>query len=112
MSGRKYCGTKPELPQGYTRKGTPYECLRAGIAIGSQLNKEKIRKDLKEQISRQIEERGMWVLRHQIHLNRLNKDEIRSMAVRLTRSNQNIPNYSTMSLERLKQELVNRGFQL
>ena len=29
-----YCGTKPRLPPGYTRRGTAYECLRKGFGAG------------------------------------------------------------------------------
>ena len=31
---RIYCGTANQLPPGYTRFGTPYECLRKGMGAG------------------------------------------------------------------------------
>ena len=34
---RKYCGLKEPLPQGYTRYGDRYECLRSGVGIGKNL---------------------------------------------------------------------------
>jgi hypothetical protein len=29
-----YCGTKPNIPRGYSRRGTNYECLRKGFGAG------------------------------------------------------------------------------
>jgi hypothetical protein len=34
---RKYCGLKEPLPQGYTRYGDRYQCLRSGVGIGKNL---------------------------------------------------------------------------
>ncbi len=31
---RTYCGNADPIPQGYIRRGTPYECLRKGIKTG------------------------------------------------------------------------------
>ena len=31
---RSYCGSKPRLPLGYSRRGTAYECLRKGFGAG------------------------------------------------------------------------------
>lgn len=31
---RKYCGNSDSVPQGYARRGSPYECLRKGVKTG------------------------------------------------------------------------------
>ena len=31
---RLYCGTNENIPEGYLRFGTPYECLKSGIGVG------------------------------------------------------------------------------
>jgi hypothetical protein len=38
---RKYCGKKEELPIGYDRPGTRYECLRKGIGVGLNMDRER-----------------------------------------------------------------------
>ena len=107
MLQRKYCGTKTNLPDGYTRKGTAYSCLRAGIRIGSVQTKDK----LKEMLRKRLEEKGLLGLKHYLHVNKMNKDELRSVAVRLTGSNDAIPQYWRMSIEQLRQALLDRGFR-
>ncbi len=37
-----YCGTKDPIPEGYTEKGTRYQCLRKGIGVGLHLPAERI----------------------------------------------------------------------
>jgi heme/copper-type cytochrome/quinol oxidase subunit 2 len=34
---KKYCGLKEPLPQGYTRYGDRYECMRTGVGVGRNL---------------------------------------------------------------------------
>lgn len=104
---RKYCGTKTNLPDGYTRKGTSYECLRAGIRIGSVNTKAK----LKEALKKRLEEKGLLGLKQYLHLDKMNKDELRSVAVRLTGTEQNIPQYWRLSQQQIKQALLDRGFR-
>jgi hypothetical protein len=31
---RLYCGKENQVPEGYIRRGEPYECLRIGIGVG------------------------------------------------------------------------------
>lgn len=31
---RKYCGNKEVVPEGYERRGTPYECMQKGYKTG------------------------------------------------------------------------------
>ena len=31
---RTFCGTADPVPEGYTRRGTPYECMRKGVKLG------------------------------------------------------------------------------
>lgn len=107
MIGRKYCGTKTNLPQGYTRKGSAYECLRAGIRIGEMNSKEKLKQLLQER----IEKKGLLGIKDYVRVGKLNKDELRSIAVRLTGSNEAIPRYWAMNITQLRDELIQRGFQ-
>jgi hypothetical protein len=37
-----YCGTADPIPEGYTDKGTRYQCLRKGIGVGLHLPAERI----------------------------------------------------------------------
>lgn len=37
MPPRKYCGKRAVLPDGYTRRGTQYECLQTGFGVASAL---------------------------------------------------------------------------
>jgi hypothetical protein len=99
IQGKKYCGSKPSLPAGYTRKGTPLECLRSGIAIANAQFKEMLGKQ------------GLMGLKKYIHLSKLNKDEVRSIAVRLSGSNDAIPQYWKLSKEELRRALLQRGFK-
>jgi len=32
-----YCGTRPDVPPDYQRRGTPYECLRTGVGVGKAI---------------------------------------------------------------------------
>lgn len=106
MIQRKYCGTKTNLPDGYTRKGSPYECFRAGIKIGKTTTKDKLKTQLRERLDQQ----GLLGLKKFVRLSKMNKDEVRSIAVRLTGTDQAIPQYWRMSVAQLKQELLDRGF--
>jgi len=124
-SGLKiYCGTKPLPPM--TRRGSPFQCFRRGIAIGRYITEktipERVRQRTRQieattsavtrrQLARQIQEEGIAVLKREIQIGNLNKDLIRSIAIRLTGTNQAIPRYSSMSREQLVDELVQRGFQ-
>lgn len=37
LNDKSYCGNKCQIPQGYTRMGTRYECLRKGVSIGKNM---------------------------------------------------------------------------
>lgn len=41
--GKKYCGTDLLLPDGYSRYGTRYECLKKGIGVGLLIAEEKLK---------------------------------------------------------------------
>lgn len=43
---RKYCGKRAQLPQGYTRRGTRYECLQTGFGVASALCRQQPRQVL------------------------------------------------------------------
>jgi hypothetical protein len=109
-----------------TRRGSPFQCFRRGIAIGRYITEktipERVRQRTRQieattsavtrrQLARQIQEEGIAVLKREIQIGNLNKDLIRSIAIRLTGTNQAIPRYSSMSREQLVDELVQRGFQ-
>ncbi len=63
------------------------------------------------EIAKAIETKGLTTLKRQLHLNRLTKDEIRSLATRYTGTANAITRYSTLTQDQLKQELRNRGWQ-
>lgn len=122
---RLYCGNKQVLPPNRQR-GTPYQCFRRGFAVGRYITERQFPQRLEQrtrqieaattamtrrQLVQQIQQEGIAVLRRELRLSGLNKDLIRSIAVRLTGTNQAIPRYSSMSREELINELVQRGFQ-
>jgi hypothetical protein len=65
----------------------------------------------RRQLAQQVEQGGIAVLKRELRIGGLNKDLIRSIALRLTGTNQAITGYSSMSRERLVDELVQRGFR-
>lgn len=38
---RKYCGDKEDIPDGYDERGSRYECLRKGIGVGLNMDRER-----------------------------------------------------------------------
>jgi hypothetical protein len=40
---RKYCGKRAQLPPGYTRRGTRYECLQTGFGVATALCRQQPR---------------------------------------------------------------------
>lgn len=38
---RKYCGKQNQLPPGYTRNGTRYECLQTGFGVATALCRQR-----------------------------------------------------------------------
>jgi hypothetical protein len=67
----------------------------------------------RRQVAQQIEKEGIAALKRELRIGGLNKDLIRSIALRLTGTNQAITGYSRrgMSRELLIDELVKRGFR-
>lgn len=59
-----------------------------------------------------IQSRGLAALKTTLPLSVLNKDELRSIAVRLSGTIDAIPRYSQMSQEQLREALIARGFRL
>lgn len=39
--GKLYCGSKPNVPAGYERKGTTGECFRKGVGVGLKLQRKE-----------------------------------------------------------------------
>jgi len=139
---KKYCGPKPNLPEGYDRFGDRYSCLKSGIFIGKKLseahqkqavndavlesqrhqkehvqagfNRGQIVGELKtrKKLATDISKKGLVVLRRDIHLNDLNKDQLRSIATKYTGTNKMIAYYSNMSKQELIDALLDRGFKL
>lgn len=123
---RIYCGNKQVLPP-MTRRGTPLQCLRKGLMIGKMLQEQSVPARLMErqraaeaatagvarrQLIQIIQTRGLAALKQELPIGTLNKDELRSIAVRLSGSEQAIPRYSIMSQQQLRDALLERGFRL
>ncbi len=113
-----FCGKKPTAKK---PAGTPNYCYKKGIAVGYYVgteNEKKKKRGLVKTSSQlqhnmlmdKIHKEGLSSLKKSLKINRLNKDEVRSIAVRLTGTQQGIPGYSSMTLPILRQELINRGF--
>jgi len=120
-----YCGNKTVIPPD-RRRGTPFECLKKGISIGRYVSERSFPRRLEErtkqieavtsaltrrQLAQQIQQEGIAVLKRELRLEGLNKDLVRSIAVRFTNTPQAIPRYSSMTRDQLIAELVQRGFQ-
>jgi len=81
-----------------------------------QKNKQKVVEVLsshltKHQLSQKIELDGLNILKNQIHLEKLPKDLIRSIAMKMTSTPNSIPRYSMMTKDDLIDQLVQRGFK-
>lgn len=66
----------------------------------------------RRQLIQIIQTRGLAALKQELPIGTLNKDELRSIAVRLSGSEQAIPRYSIMSQQQLRDALLERGFRL
>lgn len=123
---RIYCGDKRVLPAGYQQFGTRLICFRKGFAVGKVVQEKTFPERLRartrqieaatagltrQQLAAQIQKEGISVLKNELRLDGLNKDLVRSLAVRLTGTDQAIPRYSTLTREQLIGELVQRGFK-
>lgn len=120
-----YCGLQTPSPSGVPI-GSPNACykqgLRSGFVAGIQKGrkeekqKQKIKETIslnlnKQQIAKEIETKGLTFLKQQLHLNNMTKDLIRSIATKLTNTDQAIPYYSRLTREELVQQLIQRGFR-
>jgi hypothetical protein len=116
-----YCGLRPGIP-----KDSPGNCFLKGKRVGFVAGMEKMKtmaqkksrvmteltkKSTVKNVAAMIQERGLAYLKSHLKLSKLTKDEVRSIATRYTGTNQAIPRYSTMTVQQLRQELINRGFQ-
>ena len=116
-----YCGLKPGIPA-----DSPGRCFlkgrKSGFVAGLQKGKEMASKKAhvltelttqasKKTIAEMIEKRGLTYLKTHLHVDKLNKDEIRSIMIRLTGTPQAVPRYSSMTLAQLRNELVQRGWK-
>ena len=122
---RIYCGNKAVLPPGYGQFGNRLVCFRKGFAVGKIVQEKTFPERLRsrtqqveaavagltrQQLINEIQKKGLNVLKNELRLDQLNKDLVRSLAVRLTGTDQAIPRYSNLSKEQLILELVQRGF--
>jgi hypothetical protein len=123
-----YCGAKNPPPRG-RRPAPPNVCFRKGLKSGfaaasqkaeTEAGKAKTLAKKKEAISavlgrkkvvEDIRTKGLSALKKDLHVDKLLKDEVRSIITRYTGTPQAVPGYSSMSLPQLRQELVNRGWQ-
>ena len=121
-----YCGSSDKIPKG-RRRGSPAECFSigrkvgfvAGIQTGEKQTKERLGRFTEAKsklemsmIKKQIKEKGLVGLKNIIHLQDLNKDELRAIAVRLHSTPQRIDRYWALNKNDLLQQLQNRGFFL
>jgi len=123
---RVYCGMKEPLPPGYGSYGSRFQCFKKGFAVGKTVQERTFAQRMRDrqyqveaattaltrrQLAEQINQRGIGVLKRELRLGSLSKDLVRSIAVRLTGTNDAVPQYWRLSQEQLIQELVQRGFQ-
>jgi hypothetical protein len=123
---RIYCGAQRPPPRN-KRPGTSVECfksgVKAGFVAGLKVQKEKSEQKTKavealttmltermtkEQLASAIQQRGLNVLKQQLHLSKLNKDLIRSIVVS---GGETIPGYSKMTKDQLINALIQRGWK-
>lgn len=57
MRQRTYCGNQPQVPVGYDRVGTPYQCLRKGYGVC--LYSGRLGENRRENVSAA----GIWITR-------------------------------------------------
>lgn len=126
---RLFCGNKTVIPTG-RRIGTPYECLKKGIAVGQYvqarkedvLRRERTRKErrrteaitgvlMRRTIAKEIEEKGVNVLKREIKIGQLPLGLLRAIAQKLTGTENAINRYGSMTLEELKERLLMIGFK-
>jgi hypothetical protein len=128
-----YCGAHRPPPNGRPL-GTPAQCfssgrrggfvagVQKGIVEGTKQEKEKQQKKqkikevitrtlTKQQFVKEIEDKGLSFLKKEIRLSKLNKDLIRSLATALTKTEQAITRYSSLTREELVNRLMERGFK-
>lgn len=104
---RIYCGNRSPLPLNYDSFGSRLYCFRRGFNVGKYVQSTKTKKEIVERIQNE----GIGFLKDDLKLSGLNKDLIRSIALRLTGTPQAVPRYSSLTREQLIDELVIRGFQ-
>lgn len=116
-----YCGAKRPPPKGRAL-ASPNVCYRKGLKVGyvAASKKAETKSKTKQVISaalgrqkviQEINKKALTSLKRELRLSNLNKDEVRSIAVRYTGTVNAINGYSRMSMEELKQELRQRGWQ-
>lgn len=103
---RIYCGNKTPLPSNYDNFGTRLYCFKKGFNVGRYVQSTRTKKEIVERIQNE----GIGFLKDDLKLSGLNKDLIRSIALRLTGTPQAIPRYSSLTREQLIDQLVIRGF--
>lgn len=124
---RIFCGRRSTPLPANSRRGSPLQCFRKGFMIGKAQQEGTFSSRLAERrrateaatagVARRrfdmmIQTRGLASLKQTLPLSLLNKDELRSIAVRLSGTPDAIPRYSGMSQEQLREALITRGFRL
>jgi hypothetical protein len=77
----------------------------------STIEKMLVKRLTHKEIGEMINSRGLRYMKDHLHLDSMNKDEVRSIAVRYTGTTHMINGYSKMNLEELKNALLQRGFK-
>lgn len=54
MPPKLYCGNKEELPKGYTRNGTRFECLKKGYGAALVYSTQEQRNDAIQKVAKKI----------------------------------------------------------
>lgn len=133
---RLYCGDKQNLPQGYTGRARPSQCLKKGIWIGKQIEKEECDKKISQlktehekekkkqktkttiesnlkvkQLIEKIKTQGLPALKRHLHLDTLNQRELNAIAIREHGRQPFVPHYSRYTKEELIQALLARGYK-
>jgi hypothetical protein len=83
-------------------KAAATKAKQAGIMMGSASKDAQVSKKL---------EKGIVGFQHKINIDKLKKDELRSIAVRLTNTPNALPGYSHMSEALLRAGLKERGYR-
>jgi hypothetical protein len=118
-----YCGKEDPPPEGRSF-GTANQCfkkgLSAGFAAGANMGekrgkvKGKLVGALQERtaVGQKVRRKGFAGVKRDMRLSTMGKDEVRSVLQRYTGTANAVPGYSRMSVADMRQQLVNRGWNM